>query len=173
MKKHEGILLIGVIAVFAVIIIILLFGGNKDQQQAQTTTPSQSGQTQTTTTTSAKVDTNKIPDNLENAKLVNDYQKLNTSTKLQETKTINGLEINNVQLTSKDNVTTMLATVTNKTNQTAGNFAVKLSMLDKDGNTITEAHGYINKLDPGQTTQLNISKTFDFANAHDYTITAE
>ena len=168
MKKHEGILLAIVIAVFTVIIIILLSGGNKEQA------PAQAGQAQTTSSSSsAKVDTNKIPDNLENAKLVNDYQKLNTSTKMQETKTINGLEINDVQLTSKDNVTTMLATVTNKTNQTAGDFAVKLTMQDKDGNTITEAHGYISKIEPGQTTQLNISKTSDFANAYDYTITAE
>ena len=168
MKKHEGILLAIVIAVFAVIIIILLSGGNKEQA------PAQAGQAQTTSSSSsAKVDTNKIPDNLENAKLVNDYQKLNTSTKMQETKTINGLEINNVQLTSKDNVTTMLATVTNKTSQTAGDFAVKLTMLDKDGKTITEAHGYISKVEPGKSVQLNISKTYDFANAYDYKITQE
>ena len=169
MKKHEGILLAIIIAVFAVIIIILLSGGNKQENPA----PTKTEQTQTTASSSAKIDTNKIPDNLENAKLVNDYQKLNTSTKLQETKTINGLEINNVQITSKDNVTTMLATVTNKTSQTAGDFAVKLTMLDKDGKPITEAHGYISKVEPGKSVQLNISKTYDFANAYDYTITAE
>lgn len=159
MKSREK-LLVAIIVITFVGGIAWLTLGKKNQNNITNNNPI--GKTETAQT-----------ENVENVKMVNDNVKLNTSAKLQEPKTFQGLEISNIQITSKDNVTTMLATVTNKTSQTAGDCAVKLIMQDKEGNTITEAHGYISKVEPGKTTQLNISKTFDFANAYDYTIEAE
>lgn len=164
MKSHEK-LLVAIIIIAFVGAIAWLTLGKKNQNNIANNNPI--GTTETSKTATAQIENN------ENSKMVNDNVKLNTSEKLQQAKTFQGLEISDVQITSKDNVTIMLATVTNKTNQIAGDCAVRLTMKDKDGNTITEAHGYISKVEPGKTTQLNISKTFDFANAYDYTIEAE
>lgn len=102
-----------------------------------------------------------------------DGTKLNNSTKLNSTKTFDGMEIAGIQLTEKDNLTLLLGTVTNKSNTEKGDYPVALTILDKNGNTLTVAHGYIKKLAAGESTQLSISKTFDYANAYDFTIAKE
>src|SRR5574344_1755699 len=45
-----------------------------------------------------------------------DGTKLNNSSKMSETKTIDGMEISDIQVTEKDGVTLLLANVTNKSN---------------------------------------------------------
>ena len=45
--------------------------------------------------------------------VLEDGTKLNNSTKLAETKTFNGMEISQFQLTEKDNVSILLGTITN------------------------------------------------------------
>lgn len=111
--------------------------------------------------------------NQELTQTLSDNTKYNISNKLKETKMIDGMEIGNIQLTEKNGVTLLLATVTNKTNTVAGDFKVKIKVLDKDGKEITTTYGYIKLLQPGETTQLSVSKTFDYANAYDFEISKE
>lgn len=99
--------------------------------------------------------------------------KLNNSEKLKETKEFDGLEIADIQITEKEGVTLLLANITNKTDEVKGDYPILITILDKDGNTITVAHGYIKQLQPNETTQLSSSKTFDYANAYDFTISKE
>lgn len=163
MKSHEKKVIGALIAIFVVIIIILLFtrGGNNNQPQKQASQSTTQQGNQSTVKTE------------ENVKIVNGDTKLNNSNNFNETKIFEDLEISGVQLTEKGGVTQFIATVKNLSKSTNGDFAVKLPILDRDGNIITEAHGYIAKLEPGQSTQLSISKTFDYANAYDYKIEKE
>lgn len=99
-----------------------------------------------------------------------DGTRLNTSNKLQETKTFEGMEISNLQLTENNNVTLLLGTITNKSTTKQGGFPVNIKLVDKNGNEIITVVGYIEELKPGESTQLSTSATFDYANAYDFTI---
>lgn len=93
--------------------------------------------------------------------------KLNISPRINEVKIFEELEISDIQITTKDNIGSLIANVTNKTNEVKGDFAVGIKIIDKNGNEITTVHGYIKSLKPRETTQLSASKTFDFSNAYD------
>lgn len=100
-----------------------------------------------------------------------DGTKVNKSSKLHEKKAYDGLEIGNLQLTMKDNVSVILGEIKNVSNIAKGEYPISLVMLDKEGNEIITIGAYIQKLEPGQTAELNTSATFDFANAYDFKIT--
>lgn len=103
--------------------------------------------------------------------VLEDGTKLNKSDKLHETKKFDGLKITNFQLTQKDNVTVLLGTITNETQQTKGGYPVKIKIVDKNENEIITVGGFIGELKPGESMQLNSSATFDYANAYDFEIT--
>ena len=99
-----------------------------------------------------------------------DGTQLNTSTKLSQKKELNGLEIVNSQLTNKDGVTTLLATVENNTNSTIEKQKIEITLLDTQGNELTRVNGIISKVDSGKTSQLNIAITGDYTDIYDYKI---
>ncbi len=99
-----------------------------------------------------------------------DGTRLNVSNKIKETKNVDGLEIKITQLTEKDNVTKLLGTVTNKTNEVKGECYIKIIAKDQSGNQIAEIGGYIGETKPGETSQLNCSATLDCVNAYDIEI---
>ena len=102
---------------------------------------------------------------------LDDGTRLNTSTKLQETKRIEGLEISNFQITSKNNETLLLATVKNTSNTTQGDFLANIKIIDKEGNEIKTVQVLIPEVEAGKSKQLISTKTFDYANAYDFSIT--
>ena len=154
MKKNEKTI-IGVLVAITIVVIIVALTRNKDNKQeiAETKTEEQ--------TTIAQE---------EFVNILEDGTRLNTSAKLQETKQIEGLEISDLQLTEKENVTLLLGTITNTSDTTQGGYPIEIKVLDKNGNEITTVSAYIGTLEPGKTTQLNTSKTFDYANAYDINI---
>lgn len=101
-----------------------------------------------------------------------DGTKVNKSNKLHETKTYDGLEIGNLQLTMKNNVSQILGEVKNVSNTARGEYPISLVILDKQGNEIITIGAYIQKLEPDQSAEFNTSATFDFANAYDFRITS-
>lgn len=112
----------------------------------------------------------KIVNEEEFIEVISDGTKVNKSNKLAETKTIDGLEVSNIRLTEKNNMSRILATVKNTTNETKGEYAVKIILLNKVGETIKEIEAYIDKVAPGETVTLNTAATVDFANAYDFKI---
>jgi len=99
-----------------------------------------------------------------------DGTKVNTSDALSKTKKVDGLEISNIKLVEKNNVSQILADVKNPTSGTKGDFAVSIIVLDKSGKEIANIGGYIDKVNAGETVQLNASATVDFANAYDFKV---
>ena len=75
-----------------------------------------------------------------------------------------------MQLTEKENVTVLLGTITNNTEETRGGYPVDIKIIDKEGNEIITVGGYIGEIKPGESMQLNSSATFDYANAYDFEI---
>lgn len=114
------------------------------------------------------IEQNKVTE--EYVQVLEDGTKLNTSTKLQEMKKLEGLEIGNIQLTYRNGVSVVLADVVNKSANKTELMAVSLTLLDKNGNVIEELNGLISELAPGASTQLNMGASSDYANAYDFTI---
>ena len=103
--------------------------------------------------------------------VLEDGTRINSSSSLHETKIFDGLEISDFQLTEKDNMTVLLGTITNNSSTAKGGYAVDIKVVDKDRNEMTTVVAYIKELQPGESTALNVSSTFDYANAYDFTIT--
>lgn len=102
--------------------------------------------------------------------VLEDGTRLNTSSKLKEVKKFEGLEISNLQITEKDNVTLLLGTITNVSQTKQERHPVNIKIIDKYGNEIITISAIIGELEAGESTQLSTNATFDFANAYDFII---
>ena len=150
MKKNEK-RMIGILLIITVIVIIaaIVIGSNKKKEQT---------------------DENKQNEVEEFVNVLEDGTRLNKSDKLHETKTFDGMEITNFQLTEKDNVSLLLGTVTNTSSETKGGYPVQIIVVDKQGNEIITVDAFLGELKPGASSQLSTSATFDYANAYDFSI---
>lgn len=99
-----------------------------------------------------------------------DGSKLNISEELQKTKIVEGLEISNIKVVENNNVTQVTANIKNPTDKTLGDFPVDIKIFDKNGKEIATIGGFIDKVKPGESTELNASATVGFANAYDFQI---
>ncbi len=102
--------------------------------------------------------------------VLDDGTKLNTSTKLNEAKEVNGLRFENIQLTQQNGETVLLADVTNNSGKATDVVLVDVILLDKEGKEIVKVGGIISPLQVGGKTQFNASMTLDYANAYDFKI---
>ena len=101
--------------------------------------------------------------------VLDDGTKLNTSEELHKTKMLDGLEISDLQLTERGNETVLLGTVRNTTS-TVQTSVFNITLIDKTGSEITTLQAYIEGLQPGASTELNVSTTLDYANAYDFRV---
>ena len=102
--------------------------------------------------------------------VLEDGTKLNTSTKLSETKTVDGLKIGNIQLTMQNGQSVLLADAENDTGKDIDIMLLDIILLDKNGNELTTIAGIIGNLKAGEKQQLNSSVTSDYANAYDFRV---
>lgn len=99
--------------------------------------------------------------------------RINKSTKLNESKLVNGLLISNIQLTESDGMTTLLADVTNKTEQKTSFKKLRIILLDENENEISSMIAFLNNINVGETTQLNVSTTSNYIKAYDFKVVEE
>ena len=153
--KKLMIVLFTIIVLLIVIIVAVNLSKNKGNEE-NTQTPE-----------IGVVEENKVEEFVE---VQEDGSKVNTSEELKKTKTISGLEISNIRLVENNNVSQVVADIKNPTNKTLGDFPVDIIVKDKEGKEITTIGAYIDKVNPGETAELNASATSDFANAYDFEI---
>ena len=155
MSKNEKrwIILLVVVVIIAIVFFILITRGNNgDKENAQNAI------------TNEVVNEEKYTEQLE------DGTKLNTSEEFNSSKTYGNLEISNVQYTSKNGMSVLLADVRNNGTTTHEKEIVKITILGDNEEVITEIKPVIGKIEPGETVKLNASVTADVANARDYKI---
>ena len=155
--KAKELLIILLIILFFLIVITIAVNSRDDRESEETPQTPAVGVTEE----------NKVEEFVE---VQEDGSKVNTSEELKKTKTIDGLEISNIRLVENNNVSQVVADVTNPTNGTLGDFPVEIIVKDKEGNEITRIGGYIDRVNAGETVQLNASATSDFANAYDFEV---
>jgi len=102
--------------------------------------------------------------------LLEDGSKINISKKLNENKKFDGLDITDIKLTEKGQLTKLTATLTNNTEEKKGDYTVNIIFVDSNGNELSKMGTYIKLLMPGESTLLNSSVTFDYSNAYDIII---
>lgn len=161
MNKNERrwIILLVAVVIIAIVFFVLLKVGNKGDT-------GNAGEGQDVTTTNEVANEEKYTEQLE------DGTKLNTSEEFNSNKTYGNLEIGNVQYTSKDGVSVLLADVTNKGTTKHESEVVKITILGENGEEITEIKPVIGEIEAGETIKLNASITADIANAKDFRIEA-
>ena len=159
MKAKELMIVLLIIIVLLIVIIVAVNANKNKGNEENTQTPA-----------IGVVEENKVEEFVE---VQEDGSKVNTSEELKKTKTIDGLEISNIRLVENNNVSQVVAEVKNPTNKTLGDFPVDIIVKDEEGKEITTIGAYIDKVNPGETVELNASATSDFANAYDFEIVKE
>ena len=157
MKKKEKrmILILLVILIIAIVIFVVSKNLNKENKTKENGSTTQQENTE--------------PE--EFVQILEDGTKLNTSTELNKEKQVGNYKFENMQLTTQDNQTVLLADVTNTGSSKTDIQLVDVTLLDKDGNEIITIGGIISQLEPGEKTQFNTSMTLDYANTYDFKIT--
>lgn len=157
MKKKEKrmILILLVILIIAIVIFVVSKNVNKGNNVNENGSTTQQENTE--------------PE--EFVQVQEDGTKLNTSTELNKEKQVGNYKFENMQLTTQDNQTVLLADVTNTGSNKTDIQLVDVTLLDKDGNEIITVGGIISQLEPGEKTQFNTSMTLDYANTYDFKIT--
>ena len=157
MKKKEKrmILILLVILIIAIVIFVVSKNLNKESKTKENGSTTQQENTE--------------PE--EFVQVLGDGTKLNTSTELNKEKQVGNYKFENMQLTTQDNQTVLLADVTNTGSNKTDIQLVDVTLLDKDGNEIITVGGIISQLEPGEKTQFNTSMTLDYANTYDFKIT--
>ena len=157
MKKKEKrmILILLVILIIAIVIFVVSRNLNKESKTKENGSTTQQENTE--------------PE--EFVQVLEDGTKLNTSTELNKEKQVGNYKFENMQLTTQDNQTVLLADVTNTGSNKTDIQLVDVTLLDKDGNEIITVGGIISQLEPGEKTQFNTSMTLDYANTYDFKIT--
>ena len=103
-----------------------------------------------------------------------DGTKVNVGSKITEDKEVSGLKFTNVQLTEKNNQSTLLADVENATGKNLTDYTnLDITFLTKDGQEIITVKGILPPLKSGDKTQFNTGLTQDVANAYDIKIKVE
>lgn len=166
MRKNEIVII--VILLLVLVGAVIFFMGSKDDvvdnEQVDTEVEG------TTTPDMSVTDSEPVAEIEEYVDVQADGTKVNTSSKIQETKTIDGLSVSNVSITESGSTTTVTATVTNNTSSTNGDFTIFFKILDDSGNVLAELFGIIGSVDAGASTTLSLISTGDLANAYDYQI---
>lgn len=154
MKKNEKIIISILLVVLVIAIIVFTVNKNKKEENNN-----ENVNTETE---------NNVTE--EFVQVLEDGTKLNTSTKLNETKQVGIYKFENIQVTEKDGQSLILADVTNTSKNETDAKIVDIKLLDKDGKEIVTIGGIISPLKSGETKQFNSSMSLDYANIYDFEI---
>ena len=156
-EKRWIVLLVAVIIIAVVLIVALVINNGKNDNQNQIGQPATEEQTQ----------------NVEQyVTQVEDGTKINTSEEFKTSRTYNNVEISNIQFTSKDNMSVLLADVKNIGSTDHAREVVKITLLDENGKAVTDFNAVIADLKPGESAKINASVSADVANVKDFKVEA-
>lgn len=148
MKKNEKRMILILLIILAIVIIAVVVGKNKGNKE--------------------NTEKNQVKE--EFVQVQEDGTKVNISSKLAETKKVGAYKIGNIQLTTKDNQSILLADVENVSSSATEMKMIEITLLDKEGNTLETVPGVVKQLQPGETAQLNAGITDDYANSYDFKV---
>lgn len=143
------------VAILLIVVVVKSFGGSKDNIENK--------ETNNTTVNEEKYTTD-----------LTDGTKINNSEEMKNSKKYKGLEISNIQFTSKNGSSVLLADVKNtgSTNFTAEE--VKVVLVGENGETLREIGAYIPSVAVGESKEINSIVTAEVvSNVKDFRIEAK
>lgn len=146
-SEKKMILLLVLITILVIIITIIVKKNNGKQKELQ-------GQVQTTDLVATQEDGTKV----------------NTSSKISETKKLDNLDVTDTSITEQNGLTTIRANVTNTTGATVKEFPATIKVTNKNGEVIAEIGAYVGTMKAGETRQINASINMDISEIYDFTI---
>ena len=150
MKKKEKQGLIILVAVSILIIGIIWFATKKDQNEEQ-----------------------KVEVENEYVQVQEDGSKSNTSNKVKETKSVEGVRIENVRFNEVNGQTMLIADITNTTANKKDRFLADIVLYNKSGQEIGRIPGVIGEMQAGETIEMQagiVGIEESYVNAYDYKI---
>ena len=152
MKKQEIRMICIILLIGIIIICIIIAAKNKRKENEEW----------------SAVDNNLVEEKY--VEVLDDGTKLNTSNNLSKTKELDGLKISDIQLTHRNGVSVIIATVTNTNSYDVELTPVILTLYDDQRNVLKEVNGLISPVKSGESVQLNVVISKDYANVFDFTI---
>lgn len=151
MKEKQKTIIICIIALILILIITVVIIKNKKPQVTQ--------------------EISQGSEEIQNlAETHEDGRKINVSSKINEDRDFEGLLLQEIQLSSKNSETQLLANIKNNTSKPTEAMDIDVILLDKNGNEIVKLSGIIDALNPGEETKLNINSSLDYSEAYDLKI---
>ena len=92
-----------------------------------------------------------------------DGTKTNNSEMVKSEQNFDGINVKGIDLTYSNSNTTLITNVTNTTIE-AKNISLKIFFYDESGNLLGESFGYVGKIAPNETRQINSAITTDVSN---------
>lgn len=163
-SKNTGAFVVCAVAIVLIVIILVVNGQNKNSvnnnQQLNTNQGQVVVQNQSTT------------ESTEFVKKESDGTNTNTSSKLMEAKTIDGIKLTNIQLKEANGITTLTVDALNTTSSKLGEVTLLISFVDKSGNILARdiELDFIG-IEPGSTAKGSAAITDNLVNAYDFTVT--
>ena len=161
MRKETKIIIVVVIVWVVILVGIAISRKGKKEETNNGGTQVQTQQTEGQTQQEEKE---------EYVQKLQDGSKVNISEQLRTERKLGELEIKNIQLVAVGEMTTLVADVENPTNKDVEEQKIKIEILDKNGEVITELRGKIDEVPAGGTAQINMAVTADVANAYDFKV---
>ena len=106
--------------------------------------------------------------------MLSDGTRINNSEKIAETKYVDDIEISDIQLTEKDNVTELIANITNTSDKNEDGFLITITLFDDKQNEIGKFNDvFVHALKGKESSNLSTSGLFgnDYVDAYELTIT--
>ncbi len=155
-EKKVIFTLVGIlVAVLLIILIVKGFGNNSKN-------PSNSASNNEEVSNSEKYVTD----------LANDV-KINNSKDLNSVKKYNNIEFSNIQFTSQNGSSVLLADIKNVGTTKHEKEIVTITILGDNNTVITTFDTVLTEIQPGETKKLNSIVTADIVNAKDFTVKAK
>lgn len=155
MTSSEKKVVFTLIAIFVAILLIVVIVKNVGNKTPDTSV----------TNNEETANTEKYVTQLENDVKINNSENVNSVKKFKN------LEISNVQFTSQNGSSVLLADVKNTGSTTHEKEIVTITILGDNNTVIATLDTILTTIEPGETKQLNVIATADIVNAKDFTIT--
>ena len=162
MKQNEKKMII-ILLVILIVALIIYFIAISEKNKEKTPNTN----TNISTNNNMPAQENKTEEFVEE---LEDGTKINTSSKLKETKTVADLTVGNISFVYRNGKSQVIADVVNNSGSKTGVMEVTITLFDRNGKQLSKMNGLIGALEPGESTQLDMGTTADVSNAYDFTI---
>lgn len=167
--KRETVffILVAIIIIATILIIVFMNNGKKGKNNNVVEDPKAG--LEADVNPDATPDTNPSIGGTDNVEEING-EKVNTSNKLKQAKTVGVYTFKNISMTNGSTGTVITATITSTvTEKTSGRDAT-MKFYDKSGKLVSQMETYIPQVKPGETTTFRTETSSDVSNAYDFEI---